>query len=215
MAENKLNRITRPNGDLLRVRGDLKYIQGTGTAAVTSSPYCFSKWEAADTNIDSLFDGLMIAYRVPVAGNGTYGTCLSLNGGDYHPVVVQTNTMISTRYGVGAVILLVYSSAVTGSVYGTTAGASATAAANITGCWVAVNNYVDGNTDTKNTAGSTDTSSKIFLVGATTQAANPQTYSDNQVYVTNGQLDANQVRVAEVVTLQYNSTNKSLDFIFA
>ena len=38
-------------------------------------------------------------------------------------------------------------------------------------------------TDTKNTAGSTDTSSKIFLIGATTQAANPQTYSHDTAYV--------------------------------
>ena len=45
-----------------------------------------------------------------------------------------------------------------------------------------------GATDTKNTAGSTDTSSKIYLIGATEQSANPQTYSDNQVYVTNGSL---------------------------
>ena len=42
--------------------------------------------------------------------------------------------------------------------------------------------------DTKNTAGSTDTSSKIFLVGATSQAANSQTYSDNEVYATSGTL---------------------------
>lgn len=70
-------------------------------------------------------------------------------------------------------------------------------------------------TDTKNTAGSTDTSSKIFLIGATTQAANPQTYSDNQVYATNGQLDANKVRVAETATIQWNSTDSSLDFVFA
>lgn len=38
-------------------------------------------------------------------------------------------------------------------------------------------------TDTKNTAGSTDTSSKIFLIGATSQAANPQTYSQDTAYV--------------------------------
>ena len=38
-------------------------------------------------------------------------------------------------------------------------------------------------TDTKNTAGSTDTSSKIFLIGATSQAANPQTYSHDTAYV--------------------------------
>lgn len=39
------------------------------------------------------------------------------------------------------------------------------------------------NTDTKNTAGSTDTASKIFLIGATSQAANPQTYSHDTAYV--------------------------------
>ena len=38
-------------------------------------------------------------------------------------------------------------------------------------------------TDTKNTAGSTDTSSKIYLIGATSQAANPQTYSHDTAYV--------------------------------
>lgn len=38
-------------------------------------------------------------------------------------------------------------------------------------------------TDTKNTAGSTNTASKIFLVGATSQAANPQTYSNSKCYV--------------------------------
>ena len=47
-------------------------------------------------------------------------------------------------------------------------------------------NSTNTNSDTKNTAGSTDTSSKIFLVGATSQTANAQTYSDNQVYATNG-----------------------------
>lgn len=41
----------------------------------------------------------------------------------------------------------------------------------------------DNNSDTKNTAGSTNTSSKLFLVGATSQAANPQTYSHDTAYV--------------------------------
>lgn len=44
-------------------------------------------------------------------------------------------------------------------------------------------------TDTKNTAGSTDSSSKLFLIGATSQAANPQTYSKDTAYVgTDGNL---------------------------
>jgi len=44
--------------------------------------------------------------------------------------------------------------------------------------------------DTKNTAGSTESSSKLYLIGATSQAANPQTYSSSQVYETNGNLHA-------------------------
>ena len=39
------------------------------------------------------------------------------------------------------------------------------------------------NTDTRNTAGATDTSSKIFLIGATSQSASPQTYSHDTAYV--------------------------------
>lgn len=38
-------------------------------------------------------------------------------------------------------------------------------------------------TDTKNTAGATNTSSKLFLIGATKQSANPQTYSQDTAYV--------------------------------
>lgn len=37
--------------------------------------------------------------------------------------------------------------------------------------------------NTKNTAGSTDTSSKIFLIGATSQGTNPVTYSHDTAYV--------------------------------
>lgn len=54
-------------------------------------------------------------------------------------------------------------------------------------------------TDTKNTAGSTDSSSKLFLVGATSQAANPQTYSHDSAYVgTDGHLYSNSVQVVNL-----------------
>ena len=74
----------------------------------------------------------------------------------------------------------------------------------------------DLDTDTKNTAGSTDTSSKIYLIGATSQAANPQTYSDNEVYTTSGALTTKSVSVGGgSCTLQYNTTTQSLDFVFS
>lgn len=62
--------------------------------------------------------------------------------------------------------------------------------------------------------GATNTSSKIYVIGATTQVAAPKTYSDDQVYIENGQLDANVVRVATHVKLQYNTTTNALDFVF-
>jgi len=71
-------------------------------------------------------------------------------------------------------------------------------------------------TDTKNTAGSTDTSSKIFLIGATSQAANPQTYSDNEVFATSGVLTTKSVQIGGgSATLQYNATTQAIDFVFA
>ena len=54
-------------------------------------------------------------------------------------------------------------------------------------------------TDTKNTAGSTDSSSKLFLIGATSQAANPQTYSQDTAYVgTDGHLYSNSIQVVNL-----------------
>lgn len=47
------------------------------------------------------------------------------------------------------------------------------------------------NTDTKNTAGATTTSSKIYLVGATATGANPQTYCNTSCYAYNKKLYSN------------------------
>lgn len=60
--------------------------------------------------------------------------------------------------------------------------------------------YKDTNTNTTNTTGSTNTSSKIFLVGATHQVAYQQTYSHDTVYVgTDGCLYSNSTRVVNEV----------------
>lgn len=46
--------------------------------------------------------------------------------------------------------------------------------------------YITSYTDTKNTAGSTDSSSKLYLIGATSQASSPVTYSNSGVYTQSG-----------------------------
>lgn len=72
----------------------------------------------------------------------------------------------------------------------------------------------DNNTDTKNTAGSSDTSSKIYLIGATSQATNPQTYSHDTAYVgTDGCLYSGGNRVAtEIISTSEPSGQTTGDF---
>lgn len=56
----------------------------------------------------------------------------------------------------------------------------------------------DTNTDTKNTAGATNSTSKLFLVGAATQGANPQTYSNSNVYASAGRVYSNGRMVLDI-----------------
>ena len=63
--------------------------------------------------------------------------------------------------------------------------------------------------------GSTNSDSKLYLVGATTQAASSTTYSDSEVYTTNGTLTTKSVQVGNgSATIQYNSTNQCIEFVF-
>lgn len=50
--------------------------------------------------------------------------------------------------------------------------------------------YITSYTDTKNTTGSTNSTSKLYLVGATSQASNPVTYSNSGVYTQSGAIYA-------------------------
>lgn len=104
----------------------------SGTAAVTSSPYTSAKWYTTvnDNRITSLYSGLTIALKIPVAGNGTYGTVLNVNGLGDHPVVYNINSMISTRYSVGGTITLTYNATQTATGYANSASATT-----YTGCW--------------------------------------------------------------------------------
>lgn len=67
--------------------------------------------------------------------------------------------------------------------------------------------FITSYVDTKNTAGSTDTSSKIFLIGATSQSVNPQTYSHDTAYVgTDGCLYSGNAKVLTAHQTIYNLT---------
>lgn len=75
------------------------------------------------------------------------------------------------------------------------------------GTWAAPS-YTSNDGDTKNTAGTTNNAStKMFLVGATSQAANPQTYSNANCYIgTDNCLYSNGAKVLTGYTESYTGT---------
>ena len=69
--------------------------------------------------------------------------------------------------------------------------------------------FTQQDNDTKNTAGATDSSSKLFIIGATSQTDNPQTYSQDTTYIgTNGHLYSNDKQVVNLSDSQA-LTNKT------
>lgn len=95
------------------------------------------------------------------------------------------------------------------------------------GKYYAIESDVDGrmfvnipwsNDDTKNTAGSTNSTSKLYLIGATSQDTNPTTNSYQYTYTDNGLFSALKLGLnlngTEKAHLEWNDTDKSIDFIF-
>lgn len=69
-------------------------------------------------------------------------------------------------------------------------------------------------TDTKNTAGSTNSTSKLFLIGATSQAANPTTNSRSTTFVAaDGAVNSTAFTVNETARIQYNATAGVMEII--
>lgn len=140
--------------------------------------------------------------------NGTNGFTVTPSGGTAQTVTV-TPSITNNVTGSGTSGYIAKFNGTNTITNGPAFGSTTTTYLNNAGSWATP-------PDTKNTAGSTDTSSKIFLVGATSQAANPQTYSDNEVFATSGVLTTKSVQVGGgSATMQYNATTQAIDFIFA
>lgn len=138
---SQITNVKLPDNNVYNLRASaLRYVTGTGTAAKTSKPYISAKWEADIDDISEYYDGLTIVYKVPVAGNGSYGTVLQINSLGYHPVLRAVNSMVSTRYAVDATVALVYNSSISGAFYNNSASATT-----VQGAWMVVND-IDNDT---------------------------------------------------------------------
>lgn len=111
----------------------------SGTAGSTASgSYNRTQWTGTVDGVTALYTGLTILYKIPVAGVNK-GVTLEINSLGEHPVVVNTNTNISTRYGVGCIIPLVYDEDQKANVYVSNNNTE------YTGCWK-MDSFADGNT---------------------------------------------------------------------
>lgn len=187
-----------------KFKGALEGNADTASAAASGS--------SLETAINSKAD------RVASATEGDFAA-LDANGnlvdsghkhGDYK--TKQTAKSDPTASGTGVTFIDTFAQNENGEITATkktvrTMGAATASAAGSTGLVPAPGSgkqgsYLRGDgtwvvpTDTKNTAGSSNTSNKIFLIGATSQAANPQTYSHDTAYVgTDGCLYSNSQKV--------------------
>lgn len=170
-----------------KARQGVYYIVGTGADATDASGTAYTLWEGTHEDITELYDGLMIAYQIAYT-KSAQNVWLKINDFEEIPVMYANTSQVTTHYSVGKVVILIY------KTY------------NGSGQWMSSAYY---NADTKNTSGSTNTSSKIFLIGATTQGANPKTYSHDTAYVgTNGHLYSNSKQVVNLSDSQA-LTNKT------
>lgn len=155
----------------------IHYIEGTGSTAGT--------WLGTHEDITEYFAGLVLAYKVGVAGAST--TTLNINNLGAVAVVKNATTAISTNFAVGSVLFLVYTVDSSGTAY-----------------WKAH----DYDSNTKTTTGTSNkASTKLYLTGATSQTSSgTTTYSNSKVYIgTNNCLYSNGVKVP---TVTYGTEDK-------
>lgn len=127
------------------------YVEGTGTTA--------GVWLGSHSSITAYYEGLVIAYKIGVAGASS--TTLDINGLGAVSVVRNVSTSVSTAYAVNSVVMLVY-----------TIDGDKT-------YW----KVADYDSDTK-TRTSNNPDKKMFLVGATSQSTSGQTtYSNSACYI--------------------------------
>ena len=88
------------------------YIEGSGTTDTTNK---VAMWTGSHSDITEYYDGLIIAYKVGIAGSTT--TTLNINGLGAVTVVRNITTAISTAYGVNAIVFLTYTTDSSGTAY--------------------------------------------------------------------------------------------------
>lgn len=145
-----INGTTYDGSEAVSVGNTIHYIVGDSTTAGT--------WTGTCAEITKYYDGLVILYKLNVAGISG-GSTLNINNLGTKPVYRNATTAVTATYAVGSVLLLTYSG----------------------GAWL-IADY-DANTKTS-AASSNKTGTKMYLVAATSQnSSGVTTYSNTNCYI--------------------------------
>lgn len=173
--------------------------KGTKVATINDNVASASKWQTART---FKFTGDVVDVSQSVDGSGDVTWTLDL---------VDTGVTASS-YGPSANASPAHGGSFSVPYFTVDAEGRLTAASTKT-----ITLPSDNNTDTKNTAGSEQTTDKIWLVGTKQQnGAGEVSYSHTTTYVDNkASLHSTSFNVATKVEMKYNTAKESLDFVFA
>ena len=102
------------------------YNAGTLTTVAgnaNSGSYLSVRWYNSGINgVTEPYDGMKLMIRIPLAGVGTAGAMLSINGNnaaDYHPLAYNVNTVLTTHYAVGSYKIFTYDASASMACYKT------------------------------------------------------------------------------------------------
>ena len=101
-----ISQLKLPNNVVYDIKGSIHSVIGTQTAATGS-------WTGALTSVNSLYNGLTIAYYLPYAGDGNATLNLTLPSGTTGAIncYINGNTRLAEQYERGSIIYLTYFSA--------------------------------------------------------------------------------------------------------
>ena len=117
---NYLNPIYLNAGAATASKGNtIPFVVGTGTTDSTAKK---SHWAGTLDGLTAYYDGLLILYKIPVAGQTD--TYLKLNDLEEKQIYINNTTKLTTHFPVNQPILLVYS-----------------ASQNTSGCWMCLDDY--------------------------------------------------------------------------
>lgn len=93
----------------LIAKNGVHYVNGSGSTTAGT-------WKGTNEDITEYYAGLIVAFKVGIAGGST-GTTLNINNLGAVQVIQNVSSAVTTQYGVGSIVILTYTVDSGGTAY--------------------------------------------------------------------------------------------------